>query len=56
MRAFIIENEKITNIIEVEKLSDVSGAVADDGGYLGWDYKSINILIILNNINNIIIL
>ena len=39
MRAFIIENEKITNIIEVEKLSDVSGADADDGGFLGWDYK-----------------
>tara|TARA_R100000781_G_C4017899_1_gene106003 strand:- start:9 stop:356 length:348 start_codon:yes stop_codon:yes gene_type:complete len=39
MRALIVENEKITNIIDVEKLSDWTGAVADDGGQIGWDYK-----------------
>ena len=39
MRALIIENEKIINIIEVKELSDAAGAVADDGGHVGWDYK-----------------
>jgi len=38
MRALIVESGKITNVIEVDQLSDVSGAVADDGGHIGWDY------------------